>query len=57
MAFDAFEQFVLPGSNRPPVEGEDQAPAVQSPSAVRLEDEVVPEATEEVSKAPPASKP
>jgi len=57
MAFDAFEQFVEPGTNSPKVEGEDQTPPMQSPNAVELQDEVKPEATEKVSDATPASAP
>ena len=57
MAFDAFEQFVVGGTNAPKVEGEDQDPPMQSPTAVELQDEVKPEATEKVSDATPPSKP
>jgi hypothetical protein len=57
MAFDAFEEFVPPSDNPPSVEGEDQAPAFQSPTAVELQDEVVPETREKAADAMSASKP
>jgi hypothetical protein len=57
MAFDAFQQFIEPGSNAPKVVGEDQAPPVQSPTAARLDDEALPEAQEKVSDTTLPSKP
>ncbi len=49
MAFDAFLQYVEPGSDAPKVQGEDQAPPLQSPTAARLDDEALPEAQEKAS--------
>jgi len=56
MAFDAFEQFQEPDSSAPKVEGEDQTPPTQSPTAAELQDEVVPETQEKVSDATSTSK-
>jgi len=57
MAFDAFEQFVMPSTDAPAVKGEDEAPPMQSPTAAELQDEKLPEATEKVSDATAPSKP
>ena len=57
MAFDAFEQFVESGSDAPVVEGEDQAPPMENPSAVEFQDEKLPEATKKVSDATATRKP
>ena len=57
MAFDAFLQFEVDGSAPPKVQGEDQAPPVQSPTAAKLDDEVLPEAQEKASDTTLPSKP